>query len=402
MTPWRTSPYHRHWLLQQADRLFDTFQYASLNPAGGFFDLYDDGRPFGTVRQLHATTRMVHCFAIAHLLGRPGAAAVVDHGMDYIWRAHRDARHGGYFWSLDDTRVIDDSKQAYGHAFVLLAASSAKCIGHPMADKVIADVTEVLEQRFWEADPGVTSEEYGRDWSKLSDYRGQNSNMHLTEALMAAFEATGERAYLRKAGSIAAFIIGKHAAALDYRVAEHFNVNWALDNDYRGSEIFRPAGSTPGHWLEWARLLLQLWELGGRQEAWLPGAAERLFRNAVTFGWDHEKGGFFYTLEWDNRPRLRQKLWWPAAEGIGAAHWLAVQTGNPYFEDWYRRIWGFSATHFIDHAHGGWFPELGEDLKPKRGFFTGKPDIYHALQACLIPLYPTAGSLTKVIAAERA
>ena len=114
------------------------------------------------------------------------------------------------------------------------------------------------------------------------------------------------------------------------------------------------------------------------------------------------KGGFFYTLEWDNRPRLRQKLWWPAAEGIGAAHWLAVQTGNPYFEDWYRRIWGFSATHFIDHAHGGWFPELGEDLKPKRGFFTGTPDIYHALQACLIPLYPTAGSLTKVIAAERA
>ena len=98
MTPWHTSPYHRHWLLQQADRLFDTFQYASLNPAGGFFDLYDDGRPIGTVRQLHATTRMVHCFAIAHLLGRPGAAAVVDHGMDYIWRAHRDAKHGGYFW----------------------------------------------------------------------------------------------------------------------------------------------------------------------------------------------------------------------------------------------------------------------------------------------------------------
>ena len=59
-------------------------------------------------------------------------------------------------------------------------------------------------------------------------------------------------------------------------MAGYFNVNWALDND-RGSEIFRPAGSAPGHWLEWARLLLQLWELGGRQEAWLPGAAERLF-----------------------------------------------------------------------------------------------------------------------------
>ncbi len=153
MTAWRTSPYHRQWLLQQADSLFDFFQYTSLNPKGGYFDLYDDGRPIGDLRQLHATTRMVHCMALGHLLGRPGAAAMVDHGMEYIWRGHRDQKHGGYMWSLDDNGPRDDSKQAYGHAFVLLAASSAKCVGHPLADKVLADVTEVLETRFWEASP---------------------------------------------------------------------------------------------------------------------------------------------------------------------------------------------------------------------------------------------------------
>jgi sulfoquinovose isomerase len=399
MTSWRTTPYHRQWLLKQADALFDFFQYTSLNPKGGFFDLYDDGRPIGELRQLHATTRMVHCMALGHLLGRPGAAAMVDHGMEYIWRGHRDQKNGGYMWSLDDNGPRDDSKQAYGHAFVLLAASSAKLVGHPLADKVLADVTDVLETRFWEASPGVTSEEYGRDWSKISDYRGQNSNMHLTEALMAAFEATGEGEYLRKAESIAGFIIGKHAAALDYRVAEHFDGQWNIYNDYKGSEIFRPSGSTPGHWLEWARLLLQLWELGGKRLPWLPDAADKLFRNAVTLGWDHEKGGFFYTLDWDNRPRLRQKLWWPATEGIGAAAWLSAHNSDPFFEDWYRRIWGFSAMHLIDHARGGWHAELGEDLKPRRGFFTGKPDIYHALQACLIPLYPATGSLTRVMGA---
>lgn len=400
MTPWRTSPTHRQWLMKQADSLFDFFHYTSLNPKGGFFDLYDDGRPIGDLRQLHATTRMVHCMALGHLLGRPGAAAMVDHGMEYIWRGHRDQKHGGYMWSLDDAGPRDDTKQAYGHAFVLLAASSAKCVGHPLADKVLADVTEILETKFWEANPGVTSEEYGRDWSKISDYRGQNSNMHLTEALMAAFEATGEGAYLRKAESIASFIIGKHAAALGYRVAEHFDAAWAVDNDYRGSDIFRPSGSTPGHWLEWARLLLQLWVSGGKRLAWLPEAAEKLFRNSVTLGWDHEKGGFYYTINWDNSPRLRQKLWWPATEGIGAAHWLAAHNDDPFFEDWYRRIWGFSAMHLIDHRRGGWHPELGDDLKPQRGFFTGKPDIYHALQACLIPLYPVTGSLTKAMAGE--
>ena len=87
------------------------------------------------VRQIHNTTRMVHCFAIGTLLGRPGCDAIVDHGMTYLWNAHRDAQNGGYVWSLDNNGPKDDTKQAYGHAFVLLAASSAKVVGHPLADR---------------------------------------------------------------------------------------------------------------------------------------------------------------------------------------------------------------------------------------------------------------------------
>lgn len=399
MTPWRQSATHRSWLMAQAERLFDFYQYASINPKGGFFDLDSEGRPFGNVRQLHATTRMVHCMAIGHLLGRPGCYDLIDHGMAYIWNSHRDAKNGGYIWSLDDGGPADTAKQAYGHAFVLLAASSAKVAGHPLAEKVLADVTEVLHAKFWEELHGAQAEEFAADWSPVSNYRGQNSNMHLTEALMAAFEATGDAGYLKKAVSIASLIIGKNAASFGYRVGEHFDTNWALDKAYAGGDIFRPAGTTPGHWLEWSRLLLQLFELGGRKPSWLPEASAKLFRNAIDLGWDKEKGGFFYTLDWDDRPALRQKLWWPASEGIGAAHFLSAHDSNPFYEDWYRRIWGFCANHFIDHHHGGWHHELGDDLKPASTLFSAKYDIYHALQACLIPLYPATGSLTRVIPA---
>ena len=395
MTSWQKNEHHRKWLASQADKQFDFYQFASVNPRGGFYELSDVGEPVGHTRQLHATTRMVHCFAIGHLLGRPGCDQIVDHGMKYIWNAHRDTKHGGYVWSLNDDGVVDSSKQAYGHAFVLLAAASAKCVGQPLADKMLADVTEVLEGRFWEKSYGAQAEEFAQDWSPLNDYRGQNSNMHLTEALMAAFEATGERLYLKKAESIASLIIGKHAATLAYRVAEHFDKNWTVDLDYKGSDIFRPAGTTPGHWLEWSRLLLQLWELGSRKLEWLPNAAAQLFRTSVELGWDHEQGGFFYTLDWENKPALQQKLWWPACEGIGAAAYLCAHDDDPFYQDWYRRIWGFCTTHFIDHKNGGWHHELGADLKPAKGFFNGKPDIYHALQACLIPLFPANGSLTK-------
>lgn len=76
-THWSDRPYHRKWLLDQADGLFSFFQRQAINPKGGFFDLTRDGKPLNTdnpVRSIHMAARMVHCYAIGDLLGRPGAA----------------------------------------------------------------------------------------------------------------------------------------------------------------------------------------------------------------------------------------------------------------------------------------------------------------------------------------
>lgn len=398
---WSTLPLHRQWLLKQAEGLYDFFQYRAINPKGGFFDLDASGAPLqpeNPVRGIHASARMVHCFAIGHLLGRPGCGDIIDHGMTYLWEHHRDKQHGGYFWQVDDNGAVDSSKQGYGHAFVLLAASSAKVVGHPLADAMLADVTEILQNRFWEETHGAINEEFNRDWSPIEAYRGQNSNMHLTEALMAAYEVTGERGYLDKAERIADLIINRCSRALDFRVPEHFDQNWMLNKDYRGNEMFRPSGSTPGHWLEWSRLILQLWVLGERKHEWMPLAAQSLFVQSMALGWDRQKGGFFYTLDWDNVPAKKEKLWWPMCEAAGAAHFLNEHLPvDEFYEDSYRRIWSTIANRFIDHKNGGWHEELTENLVPANTLFPGKGDIYHALQACLIPLFPADGSLTKVI-----
>src|SRR5271170_3314162 len=77
---------HRLWLIDNARTLFDFFQLPSFNPAGGFFSLDENARPLppksghkGADRHVHETSRMVHAFAIAHLLGIPGADRIVDH-----------------------------------------------------------------------------------------------------------------------------------------------------------------------------------------------------------------------------------------------------------------------------------------------------------------------------------
>jgi sulfoquinovose isomerase len=347
------------------------------------------------VRQLHETTRMVHCFAIAHLLGLPGADRTIDHGMDFIWRRHRDQKHGGYFWGVDDADVTHPNKQAYGHAFVILAASSAKVVGHPDADRLMGDVLEILQTKFWDQVIGATTEEYHADWSEISDYRGQNSNMHLTEALMAAFEATGDRQLLAMAESIASLIINRHAKQQGWRVAEHFKRDWTVDRDYAGDPMFRPKGTTPGHALEWSRLLVQLWELGGRVHDWMLDAAKALFLKTIATGWNVTTGGFYYTLTWDDKPDRSDLYWWPCAEGIAAASVLASVDADPRFEEWYRRIWSFTNNHLIDRRYGGWIPELDVNLKQVNRVFVGRPDLYHAVQACLIPLLPANGSVTR-------
>lgn len=393
---------HRNWLVSEATSLIRFFQFASFNPAGGFFNLDTVGKPLlpkpghkGAERQIHDTTRMVHCFVIAQQLGIPGADRMIDHGMDFIWNRHRDGKHGGYHWSVNDAGTVNASKQAYGHAFVLLAGASAKIAGHPDADRLITDVTHVIRLRFWEGDVGAMREEFTPDWTPLSPYRGQNSNMHLTESLMAAYEATDDMQYLQMAERVADLIINRHARAEGWRVAEHFTEAWKVDRYYEGDPTFHPPGTTPGHALEWSRLLVQLWELGERKHSWMLEAAKGLFLTTVQIGWAPDTGGFYYTLDWDNKPLQPDRFWWPCAEGIAAAAVLRSADGDPRFEEWYRRIWGFVANHVIDHEHGCWHPELDGALQPVSKVFVGKPDLYHALQACLIPLLPTNGSITR-------
>lgn len=396
-TSWTRRPAHRRWLRSRAEALLTQFQHSSIDPAGGFFDLDIAGQPRREtpLRELVTTTRVTHCFAIAHMMGWPGAEAVVRHGLSALWELHRDRTHGGYAWQFGPGG--DRSKQAYGHAFVLLAAASAKMAGIPEAEPILTDVSAVLETRFWEARHGATAEEFAEDWSPISQYRGQNANMHLTEALMAAFEATGERGYLLRAESIADLVINRIARAHGWRVIEHFDQDWQPDFNYRGSDMFRPQGTTPGHALEWSRLIAQLHVLGGEQAAWMPEAAAALFRQAVADGWDKDTGGFYYTLDDTHAPLIRDRLWWPCCEAVAAAAFLGKRSGDDIYEVWYRRVWGWMAERLADPVHGGWHPELDDSLTPRPRFFTGKPDVYHLLQSFLIPLYPARGSLGEMV-----
>jgi sulfoquinovose isomerase len=385
-------PHHRAELAADA-RAQIAFFRASLNPTGGF-DLLDGASvPIADhPQELHATTRMVHSYALAHAWGTPDCAAVLDAGMSALWTRHRDADEGGYVWSFKDAGWADTTKLAYGHVFVLLAASSALAVGHDDAPRLMDDISMVIEARFWDETAGRLREEYRKDWSAFSTYRGMNANMHGAEAFLGAYEATGQEVWLDRAGRILGFFVGEMAAANGWRIPEHYTEDWQVDPAYRGNPMFRPAGTTPGHALEFARLLLQHWDLSGRRNPAAPAQARALIETALTDAW-LDGGGLAYTLYPSGKVDVADRYWWPVTEGLGALAALMKVEARPSDIEWYWRLWTFAKAHFIDSQRGGWFPEIDASGQPTGRQFVGKPDIYHSLQAVLFPLCPHLSGL---------
>jgi sulfoquinovose isomerase len=399
--PWIDLPEHRDWLNAEAGRLLDFYLGAADRQAGGFFALGRSGEPVtGVPKELWINARLVHCFALGSLLGHPGCTALTGHGLQGLRQLFHDPACGGWYWSATADGPADARKQTYGHAFVLLAASTAAQAGFDTED-LIAEAAGLIETRLFEPAYGLYVEGWDRRWTSPEDYRGQNPNMHLVEAFMAAAEATGDRGYLARATAIAERIIGHFAAADGWRIPEHYTATWQPQPDFHRDQprdILRPYGYTPGHSLEWARLLVQLRAQVGAGHDWMLDAAQHLFGRAVADGWDSGRTGFAYTVGGDGSVVVADRFHWVATEAIGAAAYLFRATGDESYDRWYRQFWDHAALYLIDRGHGSWWHELTPANEPGNTTWPGKPDLYHALQATLFARTPLTAGLAAALA----
>lgn len=401
--PWLSTQAHLRWLEGEGDRLLE-FSRASRHPAGGFAWLDSAGRPqLDRPVELWITCRMTHVFALGHLMGRPGCGSLVDHGVQALKQRFRDDRHSGWYASVDASGPTSREKTAYEHAFVVLAASSAVAADRPGSSALLDDALGVLLDKFWDEGQGLVVEEWDESFSTLDDYRGANANMHAVEALLSAADVLGDRRLLDRALSIVTRVVHEFARSNQWRIPEHFDSGWKPQPDYNvdtPAHPFRPFGATIGHSLEWARLALHVRHAMGEQDApsWLLEDARSLFRAAVDEGWSVDGAeGFVYTVDWDGRPVVRERMHWVAAEATATAAALWSVTGERDYADWYQHWWDHIATAFIDPHLGSWSHELDPQNRPSGVVWNGKPDTYHALQATLIPRLPLTPTLATAL-----
>ncbi|CAP57695.1 putative sugar isomerase [Gluconacetobacter diazotrophicus PA1 5] len=399
---WLRSAPHRRWLDLQGQRLLDFSKPARI--PDGFTALGDDGRPMkdGGADSI-LTARMTHVYAVAAGRGLPGCAPLAAHGVASLLGPLRDPRHGGWF---EGPAQAGGRKQAYLHAFVALAASSAVVQHVPGADQLLKEALDVWDRHFWSEDEGIFRESFAADWSDEEDYRGANANMHSVEACMAVADVTGNAIWRTRALRIVERVIHTLARGAGYAVPEHYDRNWTLLKDFhrdRPTDDLRPYGMTPGHFVEWAHLLLKLEAAllreGGSAPPWLLDDAIGLFRTGMHAGWARDGApGLLYTVGWDLEPVVHNRPHWCQAEAMTAAAALLKRTGHGQYEHWYRTIWDYIDLHMIDRGQGGWLQELDRHNQPSAVVYQGKADLYHAWQATLTPLLPLAPSFATAVA----
>jgi len=391
---------HKGFLLTQSNSLLH-FAYGSVINAGGFGYLNEFGKVDATKPlECYLQARKIQVFGLSHLMELADCTYLVQHGVHSLSNLFRDKAGGGFYNSIDiNGKPLSKSKFAYDHMFVLLAASTAREVDVPGAQELFDYSEEIIEKYFWDGHYKMMNNHWDQDFTTLDSYRGINANMHAVEALTAAFEATGKPVFRDQAYEICKQAVDVFARNNQWMLPEHFDAQWKVLKDFNSenpADPFRPFGITIGHLFEWSRLILQIglcMPPNSKEHSWILEGARALYEIGKNDGWAADGSpGFVYTLDWDKKPVVKSRMQWVAAEAVMAAFTLWKVTGEgTYLEDYFF-WWNYIQEHVIDNEYGSWHHELNANQEVTSFTWSGKPDVYHAFNACILPLLPFGAS----------
>ena len=380
--------YDAVFLKKHSQEILDFYDHSVIDKNGGYSqNFYDDGTTFNKgFKQLVSSTRIIVNYAMAATtLDRPDYLKTARHGLDYLEQVHWQSDSQGYAWTLQDNIPLDMTQQAYGYAFVLLAYAAAHKAGIINTDEKLNDVYQLLDERFWQAEYGLYADTLSTE-GVLSDYRGQNANMHICEAMISAYEATNNPLFLKRAEVIAENICCKQAALTNDLIWEHYTSDFQTDWLYNKDDpknLYRPWGFQPGHQTEWAKLLLQI--NSHAPKTWLVDKAQQLFDYSFNMSWDETHGGLTFGFDPEGNWCDDDKYFWVQAESFAAAALLYKVTNNPKYLACYQALWQYIWQNFVDHKYGAWFRLLRRDnskYSNEKSVAGAKCD-YHSLGACI-------------------
>lgn len=284
-------------------------------------------------KQLVSQSRMLFIFSLAHRLGysdgKRNYLEAAEVGFHFLIEYMLDKKYGGFFWKSDqEGRVIEPCKSLYGQAFALYAlveyhrASGltaplhhAICLYKKVQEKFHDEINsgwiEHGEEDFMPLRPvGKDSSRYPRSMPDVLGLKSGNAHMHWMESLVELYDVTRDDSVgssLREALYInKTFFFPPDAG----KYCEHRMSDWG---EVKGNGY---EGICYGHNAEFAWLMIH-----AQRTLQIPADWDHFFSildHALEYGFDRERGGFYFK-GFDEQPASDTgKIWWVQAECLAA------------------------------------------------------------------------------------
>ena len=371
MTPAKIdAPWHRQQLLGGI-----LSHWLAVSPTGNGYmapAFTRDWRPIAKPQtSLILQSRNIYAFASGYeASGDPRYLDATRRGADFLLRYFHDPVYGGWYQSVAaDGQVVGDAKESYGHAFAILGLAHAYRATHDERYREAALETWRVMRAKLRDRLGGFRRSAPRNFDPGETVRTQNPVMHLFEALLALYEATGSEEAMAGALGVGDFVLNtllrqQGGAA---HIEEWYDENWLPLADDKG-------GYTDlGHQFEWAYLLSHAGTLGFPET--YSQAAEQVLDYALQTGYDDSQGGSFYRASASGAVE-RAKEYWEQSECLRVLMHFMVVRGKASLRPRYEQTLQYIEAEWLDDANGGW------RLKPKSQCETAdcpneQPDAYH-------------------------
>jgi len=264
----------QRWLREQAWPVW--LEHGIDREHGGFHEhLSLDGHACSAgFRRLRVVTRQITVFAAAALEEVPGAREAVRLGCDFLLNRAKQP-DGGYAWRFDIAgEPIDQTRDLYDHAFVLLAWSAAAPFFAPVisvdttlmvpdwatSPAFLPRVSAFAFEQALELDHYLQTHFRDPNGGYLESLEGslprrQNPHMHLLEAYLQAAEIWHSELFFSRAEELAELFLDRLFQTREGALPEFFDDSLAPLRDAGRFMV------EPGHHAEWIWLLSWFQEL---------------------------------------------------------------------------------------------------------------------------------------------
>ena len=340
----------RHWARDLALPLWSA---RGFDAAAAMFEeqLAFDGSPVpGVPRRLMVQARQISVYALAShhrwFDGRHLALAATQTMLDVYWA--RDGLEGWTFAVDRAGEIADPRRDLYAHAFVLFAL--AWMVRLSPDDRFVAAIEatiRVLDTRFKDR----KAEGFWDCLPRGDAMRRQNPHMHLLEAFLELYDATGDPAYLTRATKLVDLAVSTFVDPVRGTIRETFDAAW------RVAPAWGLGSVEPGHQFEWAWLLRRFDRATGASSDALVRA---LVASALEHGTDRTRGRIVDETGEDGAVRRAASRAWPHAEAVKC---LASEIGRGFVEDrtdLARILVRLKDVYCPDALAGGWIDHVSE------------------------------------------